>query len=187
MARIDEEFRRPAGADPFDVLCVGDATMTFVPSVPARPSPFGDVTESFREGGGATRAAMALGRRDAKVGLVTTLRDDRAGRHLVDDLRHACVDTRAVRLAVPEKSLLFVTGTGGARQVASLGEDVDPVVVPPGWSTKVLLLSGLSPSTGYAASLCAAARSARKRGTIVVLDVNARRSRWAGHDVRRTT
>ncbi len=52
------------------------------------------------------------------------------------------------------------------------------------WAASVLLISGLSPALAYTAELCRAARAARRAGTIVVVDVNARRHAWAGHDPR---
>lgn len=51
-------------------------------------------------------------------------------------------------------------------------------------AAQVLLLSGLSPAVAHAGALCKAARSARRAGSIVVVDVNARRRLWAGQDSR---
>jgi sugar/nucleoside kinase (ribokinase family) len=59
--------------------------------------------------------------------------------------------------------------------------------MPDGWSAQVLLISGLTPVVSYAATLCKAARAARRHGTLVVVDVNARRHLWMGRDPRAIT
>src|SRR5262249_21695481 len=48
----------------------------------------------------------------------------------------------------------------------------------------VLLLTGLSPVLAQAAAFCREARVARRMGTTVVVDVNARRHVWMGRDPR---
>jgi len=73
---------------------------------------------------------------------------------------------------------------GGARQALSFGQEDRPVEVPAGWSSQVLLLSGMSPVVPQAAALCKAARAARRAGTLVVVDVNARWDLWQGRDSR---
>ncbi len=72
----------------------------------------------------------------------------------------------------------------GRRVLRFRPEDEPPVAVPAAWEARVLLLSGLSPALAYAAELCRAARAARRAGTMVVVDVNARRHAWAGQDPR---
>jgi 2-dehydro-3-deoxygluconokinase len=64
---------------------------------------------------------------------------------------------------------------------------VNPVELLPGgtsWSSHVLLLSGLSPVVSHVAALCRAARRARRRGSLVVIDFNAALHVWVGRDVR---
>ena len=73
---------------------------------------------------------------------------------------------------------------GASRVLAHRAEDHLPVTVPAGWSSRILLLSGLSPALAPMAALCKAARAARRAGTLVVVDVNARREVWAPHDPR---
>lgn len=137
----------------------------------------------FQPGGGAVNAALALARGGLRVGLATALGDDSFGRALFDRIAAAGVDVGGVSLA-PRTGLVFVEGTGSARKVVSYREEEQPVAVPAGWSSQVLLLSGLSPVVSHGAALCKAARAARRVGSIVVVDVNARWHLWAGRDQR---
>jgi 2-dehydro-3-deoxygluconokinase len=63
-------------------------------------------------------------------------------------------------------------------------EEQPPLEVPDGWTAEVLLLSGLSPVVSHAAALCRAARAARRKGSLVLLDFNASLHVWAGRDPR---
>ncbi len=153
---------------PFDVVCAG-ITLESTAAIP----------------GGALAAAIALARLDSRSGLVTTLRDDRKGRAMGAMLEGLALDSDGVTFSPPESGILFVSGTGGARQVASYRDQDTPIAVPAEWTAKVLLLSGVSPMTAYMASACKAARDARRRGSIVLCDLNARTFQWAGHDPRR--
>jgi sugar/nucleoside kinase (ribokinase family) len=87
-------------------------------------------------------------------------------------------------LAVPAAGLVVVDAAGGQLGVVSEPGTARDFEIPPGWSSQVLLLSGLSPITSKAAALCKAARKARRDGTIVVLDVVGGLRRWAGRDPR---
>jgi 2-dehydro-3-deoxygluconokinase len=117
-----------------------------------------------------------------RVGLVTVLPDDTRGRALLARVAANGIDVGGVELDKPSRRLVFVKG--GARQVVSFGEEDKPVDVPEGWSSQVLLLSGMSPVLSHGAALCKAARAARRAGTIVVVDVNARWDLWQGRDSR---
>lgn len=164
----------------FDVICAGEALWSLT-------APSGALfTKSlrFQPAGGAVNAALALAQWGLRVGLATGLGDDTFGRALLERISAAGVDVGGVALATPRTGLVFVQGTAEARQVVSFREEEQPFVMPPGWSSQVLLLSGVSPVVSYGAALCKAARAARRTGTIVVVDVNAREHLWAGRDPR---
>ncbi len=155
----------------FDVICAGDA----------RLHAEGEGS-SLRPGGGAINAALALVRQDLRVGLATVLSDDGSGRLFLAKVAENGVDIGGVQLAAPLRNLVFVKG--GARQVVSFHEVEKPISVPEAWSSRVLLLSGMSPVVAHGAALCKAARAARRVGTLVVVDVNADWHLWQGRDAR---
>jgi 2-dehydro-3-deoxygluconokinase len=171
-----------ARARSFDVICAGEALWKL--TAPGGALFTKSAALRFRPGGGAVHAALALAQAGLRVGLATALGDDTFGRALLDRIAAAGVDVSGVTLAPPRTGLVFVEGTGTARQVVSYREEEPPVAVPAGWSSQVLLLSGLSPVLSHGAAVCKAARAARRAGSIVVVDVNARQHLWAGHDQR---
>jgi 2-dehydro-3-deoxygluconokinase len=165
----------------FDVICAGEALW----NVHERDGGLGDPTRvRLRPGGGAVDAALALAGEGLRVGLATVLADDTAGRRLVANIGARGVDTDGVVLSQPSSGLVFLSRIGGARQVVSFREEEQPISVPEPWSSHVLLLSGMSPIVAHGAALCRAARAARRAGTIVVVDVNARWHLWRGRDPR---
>jgi 2-dehydro-3-deoxygluconokinase len=161
----------------FDVICAGEAVWNAVPK--SRGS---SEVISFRPGAGAVNAALALSRQGLRVGLATVLADDTFGRALRDEIVRANVDIGGVELSVPSSGLFFVEG--GARQTVSFREEEQPVAVPESWSSQVLLLSGMSPVVAHGAALCKAARGARRQGSLVVVDINARWHLWKDRDAR---
>lgn len=183
MGRETRAVVGTAGAASFDVVCAGEALWVL-----AAPSGAFSVKAGalrFRPGGGAVSAALGLAKMGLRVGLAAALGDDRAGRMLVAQIAAAGVDVAGVSFGLPRTGLVFVEGRGDARQVVSRREEEDlAAVVPAGWSSQVLLLSGLTPALPHAAALCKAARRARRSSTIVVVDVNARQHMWAGRDSR---
>jgi sugar/nucleoside kinase (ribokinase family) len=163
----------------FDVICAGEARWDL-----RAPRAAATDAARLRPGGGAVSAALALARRGLRVGLSTSVSDDTFGRALRKRIAASGVDVGGVTLAPPSEGLVFVEGEGASRQVLSFREVEMPMAIPAGWTSQVLLLSGLSPVVSYAASLCKAARAARRAGTLVVIDINARRHAWAGRDPR---
>ncbi|MFT3769169.1 MAG: PfkB family carbohydrate kinase [Minicystis sp.] len=163
----------------FDVICAGEALSHLAATGGgiARDA----ASLRLRPGGGAVNAALALARQGLRVGLATAIGDDSFGRALFDRIAEAGVDVGGVAL-VPRAGLVFVQGDAG--RVVCYREEAPPLAVPAAWSARVLLLSGLSPAVAYGATICKAARAARRAGTIVVIDVNARWHLWAGHDPR---
>ena len=175
-------LRAPPSPKTFDVICAGEALW----SLDGRGEAFSARAASLRlrPGGGAVNAALALARRGLRVGLATALGDDAFGRGLLGRIAASGIDVGAVTLGPPSTGLVFVVGLGASHQVLSYREAEQPIAVPAQWSSQVLLLSGLSPVVSYGATLCKAARAARRAGSIVVVDVNARRHLWAGRDAR---
>lgn len=128
--------------------------------------------------------AKLLARRQLRVGLATVLDDDTLGRSAIESSEASGVDVRGVTLAPAHAKLVVVDAAGGQMGVlAERGADRQ-LEIPPRWSSRVLLLSGLSPITSKAAAMCKAARRARREGTIVVLDVSAGLRQWADADAR---
>jgi 2-dehydro-3-deoxygluconokinase len=166
----------------FDVICAGEALVGLA-GADAAPDPAGaDAPVRFRLGGGAINAALALARQGLRVGLATVLSDDTLGRATKEQIAAKGVDISGVELARPTSGLVFVRG--GARQVVPVHEEERPVSIPEGWSSQVLLLSGMSPIVSHGAALCKAARAGRRAGSVVVVDVNARWDLWEGRDAR---
>jgi 2-dehydro-3-deoxygluconokinase len=162
----------------FDVICAGEALWSVDDAEPrAASSP-----PRLRPGGGAVTSALTLARQGFRVGLATVLDDDTTGRHLREKLTAAGIDAEGVELAQRTSGIVFVRG--GARQVVSTREQEQPVSVPAHWSSQVFLLSGMSPIVSHGAALCRAARAARRAGSGVVVDLDARWDLWAGRDAR---
>lgn len=167
--------RRPLGPRTFDVICAGDgawrATLGRMEGVP------GSAVSA-----GLVEVACALARRGARVGLATTLPDDRGGRALRRTAAAAGVDVDGVTLAPPPSGLVLVDAAG--QSTIGAEEAARELAIPAAWSSSVLLLAGLSPRVDAAAALCRAARRARRDGSTVVLDVAGSARRWWGHDPR---
>jgi sugar/nucleoside kinase (ribokinase family) len=162
----------------FDVICAGEALWALA----APPTPA--ARARFRAAGGAVNAAVALARSGLRVGLAAAVGDDALGRELLAKVTAAGVDVGGVAFAPPRAGLVIVETAGAHRIVPYRTDDEPPIAVPPKWAAQVLLLSGLSPALPHAAGLCKAARSARRAGSVIVVDVNARRHVWAGRDAR---
>jgi sugar/nucleoside kinase (ribokinase family) len=130
-------------------------------------------------------ATRALARRGLRVGLATVLDDNRPGRALLAQLAALGIDVSGVTLAPQAAELVVVDAAGGQLGVLSeRGTASHDFELPSGWSSRVILLSGLSPVTSKAAALCKAARKARREGTSVVLDVAGSLRLWTGRDPR---
>jgi 2-dehydro-3-deoxygluconokinase len=174
-ARVMMLHTTAAPAKTFDVICAGEALYRLVPQGPRKPA-------RVHPTRGAVSTAMTLAREGLHVGLATILPDDTVGRSLHDALAGAHVDVDGVVLDTRASGLFFVQ-RGGQLVVRSREQD-RPVNVPPEWAAGVLLLSGVSPLVAQAAALCRAARAARRLGSVVVVDLNARWDLWKGADAR---
>lgn len=167
-------------SESFDVICAGEALWSIAAPDPVRAAEWASLR--LGPGGGAVKAAFALARQGLRVALATVLEDRSSGRALLEKLAAAGVEVGGVQLGRPNTGLVFVRG--GARQALTSGREEQAMAVPAGWSSRVLLLSGMSPVLSHAAALCMAARAARRAGTTVVVDVNARWDLWKGRDPR---
>jgi len=165
----------------FDVICAGEA-LVGVAGAATGGTGGAETNLRFRLGGGAVNAALALARQGLRVGLATVLSDDTLGRAMKERIAATGVDVGGVELAQPTTGIVFVRG--GARQVVPVRDQERPVSIPEGWSSQVLLLSGMSPVIAHGAALCKAARAGRRAGSVVVVDVNARWELWEGRDAR---
>jgi sugar/nucleoside kinase (ribokinase family) len=168
----------------FDVICAGETTWR-LKSPPSRRR--GDRPRApdgvFVPSPGALRTAHLLARNGLTVALVTTLPDDDAGRAVLARAESAAIDVTGVRLVTQQPSFFLSEGMTVVPQ--GRAKTFEPAVsIPRQLSSRVLVLSGLLPTMSYAASFCRAARAARRAGTSVVVDVNARRAAWAGSDSR---
>jgi 2-dehydro-3-deoxygluconokinase len=164
----------------FDVVCAGEALWKLTP----RRGAFSSRPPRLSPGGGPVTVALALAHQGLHVGLATVLADDTFGRDNAERIAAAGVDIGGVTFSRPGKGFVVVDGSGGAIQLPSDAEEGVPLAVPVGWSSQVLLLSGLSPVVSHAAALCKAARAARRDGTFVLIDFNASLHVWAGRDPR---
>jgi 2-dehydro-3-deoxygluconokinase len=177
--RVVPDSRR---AKRFDVICAGEALWKLAPS--GGLSGHRSAGVGLRPGGGAVNVALALTRQGLRTGLATVLTDDAFGREGLERLAASGVDVGGVSLARPRAGFVLVDASGGAKQVPSVAEQEVPLEVPVGWSSQILVLSGLSPVVSHAAALCKAARAARREGALVLIDFNASLHIWAGRDPR---
>ena len=163
----------------FDVICAGEALLKLAPIADPR-----SMGVRLRSGGGAVQVALALARQGLRVGLATVLTDDELGRRSLERIVASNVHVGGVSLARPRPGFVLVDASGGAKQVPSPAEEEPPLEVPIGWSSGMLVLSGLSPVVSHAAALCRAARAARRDGALVLIDFNASLHVWVGRDPR---
>jgi 2-dehydro-3-deoxygluconokinase len=163
----------------FDVICAGEALLKLAPVADRRSSGM-----RLRPGGGAVDVALALAREGLRVGLATVLTDDELGRRSLERIAASNVHVGGVALARPRAGFLLVDSSGGAKQVPTIAEEEAPLEVPVGWSSRMMVLSGLSPVVSHAAALCKAARAARRDGALVLIDFNASLHVWVGRDPR---
>lgn len=163
----------------FDVICAGDAAWN-IDDDAAR-----EHRVRVKPGTSAVKVASALARGGLRVGIAMALADDRWSRTLVARLDAAGVQTSAVSLTPAPPTLVLVRGVATGEIVPHRPADAQAgFTIPAHWSAPVLFLSGLTPIVPHAAALCKAARAARRVGSLVVVDVDARFHLWAGQDGR---
>lgn len=167
----DDSLPGSRAARSFDVICAGASSLDVA-----------NDGSKTRIGGGAARTALALARRDLRTGVATVLTDDAAGRAVQKKVAATGVDVSGIVLAPSKNGLFFVRG--GALQSLATGKEEPPVAIPEDWSSRVLLLSGMSPAVSSAAALCKAARAARRTGSIVMVDLHADWNAWKGQNWR---
>ncbi|MFO0547969.1 MAG: hypothetical protein U0271_06255 [Polyangiaceae bacterium] len=172
----------------FDVICAGHTEWSVVAPRASE--------ERLRllPSDGAIRSALLLsnmsgalgstGERPLRVGLATNLQDDSLGRRLTEHLTNAGIDTTGVSFERSFSGVVLLEARLDAPRVVDTHIAAAPISIPEEWRARVLLLSGLAPSVAYNASLCKAARAARRRGAAVVVEVAATFHAWAGADSR---
>ncbi|APR86074.1 Fructokinase [Minicystis rosea] len=165
----------------FDVLCMGEAlwdlhTPEGVPFATAEAL-------SMRPGGAAVNVALGLAKHGLRVALSAVVGDEALGEALVQRVQSAGVDVRFVQRALARTAVLFAEhGAMGSRFVGYRAVDEPAPRWPRALRARALLLTGVMPLAAHAAVFRAAARSARRRGACVVVDVNARPRVWRGRD-----
>jgi 2-dehydro-3-deoxygluconokinase len=176
-SRVAEVGRRTKS---FDVICAGEALWKV-----AQRGDAGSVRgPGVAPGGGPVSVALALAREGLHVGLATVLVDDAFGRGSAERIAALGIDVGGVAFARRGKGLVVIDAGGGASPARSDTEEQLPLDVPAGWSSQVLVLSGLSPAVSQMAALCKAARAAKRGGSFVLIDFNASLHIWAGRDPR---
>lgn len=114
--------------------------------------------------GGAVRTATALSREQLRVGLCAVLPDDPRAHPAIEHVRARGVAVDGVAVS------------GMFRET--------PAPIPDAWSADLLVVSGVTPALARAARLCRDARAVRRRGGMVVVDLNARAELWRESDAR---
>ena len=125
--------------------------------------------------------ALLLARLGWRAGLAAVVGDDALGEALAARVSARGVSTALVRRAPPRTGLCFAEPAGkGTRVVGyrSAGEEAPELGA--GWRARALLLTGLAPSPEQAARFGAAASEGRRRGALVMVDLNARPRLWQG-------
>jgi sugar/nucleoside kinase (ribokinase family) len=167
----------------FDVICVGEVTWKLAMSERPASGPRAALAH-LRPSGGPMNIALQLRSQGLRVGLAAVLPDDTRGRTAYARLAEHGVDISGVTFARARPGLVVVDARGDANELFAALEETPPFELPRGWSSQLLLLSGLSPVVSHAAALCRAARRARRDGSLVLIDFNAALNVWAGRDAR---
>ena len=170
---------RLCAPDDLDVVCAGEALWDLA-SPPGRT--FADAASlRFQPGGAAVNVALRLARLGWRAGLAAVVGEDALGEALVARVAARGVSTALVRKAPSRTGLFFMEHAGqGTRGVSyrSAGEEAPDLGAA--WRARALLLTGLVPSPEQGARFGAAAAEGRRRGALVVVDVNARPRLWQG-------
>lgn len=155
----------------FDVICTGDPIWH-------APTPHGAPRASLLD------VTRTLARARLHVALATVLEDDAVGRSSRKELAALGIEVGAVTLASVTTDLVLVDASGGHSVLGTTAGHETANAIPASWSSRVLLLSGMSAITSTLAATCKAARRARRAGTVVVLDLIGSLRHWAGRDAR---
>jgi sugar/nucleoside kinase (ribokinase family) len=142
------------------------------------------VDSAHAEGSAFVDVAKLLAVSGLRVGWAAVVEDDRRGRTLLAELAALDVEIGGAKLATVGTDLVVVDGSGAWSGLLSDRGKRAPVEIPVSWSSRVLLLSGLTPLTSSLAAFCKAARRARRDGTVVVLDLVGSLRDWNGQDSR---
>lgn len=189
----------PAARRPrFDVVCVGESMIAFVPSQPGR---LADVPSFDRAIGGAeSNVACALARAGHRARWVSRVGRDGFGDHLVAGIAAAGVDVTAVGRDAHRPTGVYFRTAGdrdappgpGAAETAyyrkgSAASALSPALVPRhvAWSGRVLHLTGITAALSATCLALTRRLTRREPGRpLVSFDVNHRPALWHGADPR---
>ncbi|WP_435822144.1 sugar kinase [Actinacidiphila alni] len=184
----------------FDVVCLGESMVTFVPSVPGR---LADVPSFHRAIGGAeSNVACTLARTGHRARWISRVGADGFGDHLVATIAAAGVDVSAVQRD-PHRPTGIYFRTAGERatgpetgperaevvyyRAGSAASALSPDLVAraDAWSGRVLHLTGITPALSADALALTRRLTRREPGRpLVSFDVNHRPALWRDADPR---
>ncbi|MFF7158205.1 PfkB family carbohydrate kinase [Streptomyces sp. NPDC008139] len=190
------------GAADFDVVCLGESMVTFVPS---RPGRLADVPAFHRAIGGAeSNVACTLARTGHRARWISRVGADGFGDHLVETIAAAGVDVSAVQRD-PHRPTGVYFRTAGERAVGtdapadraevvyyragSAASALAPDLVGRAdtWSGRVLHLTGITAALSATCAELMRGLTRRAPGRpLVSFDVNHRPALWRDADPRRT-
>jgi sugar/nucleoside kinase (ribokinase family) len=125
--------------------------------------------------------ALRLARLGWRTGLAAVVGDDALGEALAARVAARGVSTALLWKAPPRTGLCFMEHAGkGTRVVTYRSAGEEWPALDAGWRARALLLTGLVPSPEQDARFGAAAAEGRRRGALVVVDLNARPRLWQG-------
>lgn len=179
-----------SGAEPVDVVCLGESMVTFLPS---RPGPLADVPSFGRSIGGAeSNVACALAGAGHRASWVSRVGADGFGDHLLATIAAHGVDTTGVARD-PHRPTGVYFRTADERgtdthevvyyRAGSAASAMSPANTVPG-PARILHLTGitaaLSPDCLALSRALLARRPGRDRTGLVSFDVNHRPGLWHG-------
>jgi len=187
----------PSTTPAFDVVCLGESMVTFVPSV---PGPLADVPAFHRAIGGAeSNVACTLARAGHRTRWISRVGADGFGDHLVGRIAASGVDVGAVRRDPDRPTGVYfrtagdrdATGAGRAEVVyyrkGSAASALSPELVGRDelWSGRVLHLTGITAALSVTCRDLMHRLTRREPGRpLVSFDVNHRPALWRDADPR---
>jgi 2-dehydro-3-deoxygluconokinase len=188
----------PSATADFDVVCLGESMVTFVPS---RPGRLADVPSFHRAIGGAeSNVACTLARTGHRARWISRVGADGFGDHLVETIAAAGVDVSAVRRDPHRPTGIYfrtagerASGPGAAPGAAEVvyyrAGSAASALAPEGvaradaWSGRVLHLTGITGALSQSCRALMRRLTRREPGRpLVSFDVNHRPALWHGAD-----
>lgn len=173
----------------FDVICAGAiADVVVVGGRPlVRPCGAPSVARALAREGLCVALASHADRDPSERAVTDVLRDE--GVEIDEPLHGGLAPANDDGHDAPSLCALPTDGADAPEiEPITFGEDASevarPIEIPSWWSARVVLWSGVSPIVAEAAACCRAARAARRAGSVVVVDVDARWRAWQGREGR---